>query len=240
MTRAKTGGLITEQLSQLTGHKFMDAERLERALTHSSVPVLHGKKSANYERLEFLGDRVLGLVIAELLCEIYPLADEGELSVRLNALVNAEVCAEIADEIGITPHIITGSEIASASAAKMVNLRGDVMESVIATVYLDGGSQNGMNAARAFIRRFWTTRASIGAAIRRDPKTELQEWAHKAHNAQPVYHILSRQGPDHQPVFTIEVKVNTLNATATGASKRDAERAAATQILKTHGVWSQT
>ena len=239
MTRAKTGGLIAEQLSRLTSHTFMDTERLERALTHSSVPVLQGKKPANYERLEFLGDRVLGLVIAELLCELYPLADEGELSVRLNALVNAEVCAEIADEIGITPHIITGPEIASASAAKLVNLRGDVMESVIATVYLDGGQQNGMNAARAFIRRFWTERASIGAAIRRDPKTELQEWAHKAHNAQPVYTILSRLGPDHQPVFTIEVKVNALSATATGASKRDAERAAATQILKTHGVWSQ-
>lgn len=239
MTRTKTAGLVTEQLSRLTGYAFQDSERLERALTHSSVPVLPGKKPANYERLEFLGDRVLGLVIAELLCELYPQADEGELSVRLNALVNAETCAAIADEIGITPHIMTGPEIASASAAKLVNLRGDVMESVIATVYLDGGQEHGLGFAREFIRRFWNERALIGAAIRRDPKTELQEWAHKAHATQPVYEIISRNGPDHQPVFTIEVKINTLTATATGASKRDAERAAATLILKTHGVWSE-
>lgn len=234
MIRANTVSLLGSELSKLTGYTFTDSGRLERALTHSSVPVSLGKKPANYERLEFLGDRVLGLVIAELLCELYPLADEGELSVRLNALVNAETCAEISDEIGITPHIITGSEI--ASAAKLVNLRGDVMEAVIATVYLDGG----LDAARSFIRRFWNGRALIGAAIRRDPKTELQEWAHKAHAAQPIYDIVSRDGPDHQPVFTIEVKVKDLSATATGASKRDAERAAATQILKTHGVWSET
>jgi ribonuclease III len=240
MTRAKTVNILTEQLSKLTGYKFQDSARLERALTHSSVPVLPGKKPANYERLEFLGDRVLGLVIAELLCELYPAADEGELSVRLNALVNAEVCAEISDEIGITPHIITGPEIASASAAKLVNLRGDVMESVIATVYLDGGPKNGLAAAREFIRRFWSGRALIGAAIRRDPKTELQEWAHKAHATQPAYTIVSQHGPDHQPVFTIEVKVKDLSATASGASKRDAERAAATLILKAHGVWSPT
>ena len=234
MTRAKTESLLGGELSELTGYNFIDIERLERALTHSSVPIAAGKKAANYERLEFLGDRVLGLVIAELLCELYPAADEGELSVRLNALVNAETCAEISDEIGITPHIITGSEI--ASAAKLVNLRGDVMEAVIATVYLDGG----LEAARNFIRRFWNERALIGAAIRRDPKTELQEWAHKAHATQPIYGIVSREGPDHQPVFTIEVKVKDLSATATGASKRDAERAAATQILKAHGVWSET
>jgi ribonuclease III len=240
MTRAKTVSPLTTTLSRLTGYEFGDSERLERALTHSSVPVLLGKKPGNYERLEFLGDRVLGLVIAELLCELYPQADEGELSVRLNALVNAETCAEIADEIGITPHIITGPEIASASAAKLVNLRGDVMESVIATVYLDGGAKNGLAAARTFIRKFWNERALIGAAIRRDPKTELQEWAHKAHATQPIYEILSRDGPDHQPVFTIEVKVKDLSAKATGASKRDAERAAATQILKAHGVWSET
>ena len=240
MTRAKLINPLNAIMSGLTGHDFKDSERLQRALTHSSTPVLPGKQPANYERLEFLGDRVLGLVIAELLCELYPSADEGELSVRLNALVNAETCAEIADEIGITPHIITGPEIASASAAKLVNLRGDVMEAVIATVYLDGGAKNGVAAAREFIRKFWSERALIGAAIRRDPKTELQEWAHKAHAAQPHYTILSRDGPDHQPVFTIEVKVKDLSAMATGASKRDAERAAATQILKTHGVWSET
>jgi ribonuclease III len=227
-------------LTRLTGHAFTDAGRLVSALTHASarptgtkiIPKVADKRP-NYQRLEFLGDRVLGLVIAELLMELYPEAEEGELSVRLNALVNAEICAAMADEIGLTPYIITGPEIASASAARLVNLRADVMESVIATVYLDGG----LEPARTFIRRFWTGHALIGAAIKRDPKTELQEWAHKAAGAVPVYRIVSREGPDHAPEFTVEVQAGSLGATGTGASKRDAERAAATRILVQQGVW---
>jgi ribonuclease III len=221
-------------LSALTGHAFANAERLDRALTHASVPSLPGRKAPNYERLEFLGDRVLGLVIAELLMELYPLADEGELSVRLNALVNAETCADICNEIGLTPFIITGPEIASASAAKLVNLRGDVMEAVIATVFLDAG----LPAARQFVRRYWTGRAQIGASIRRDAKTELQEWAHKAHGAQPAYAVIAREGPDHDPVFVVEVTVGPFTAQAKGASKRESERAAATHILIEQGVWT--
>jgi ribonuclease III len=222
-------------LSELTGHAFADAERLDKALTHASVQSrTHVKTGTNYERLEFLGDRVLGLVIAELLMELYPVANEGELSVRLNALVNAETCAAICDEIGITPFISTGPEIAQASASRLVNLRGDVMEAVIATVYLDGG----MDAARSFVRRYWTGRAKIGAAIRRDAKTELQEWAHKAHGSAPVYEVISREGPDHAPVFVVELTVGSLKTTASGASKRDSERAAATQILIEQGIWS--
>jgi ribonuclease III len=224
-------------LSALTGHVFADEARVARALTHASAaPATSARspKRADYERLEFLGDRVLGLVIAEMLMELYPLAGEGELSVRLNALVNAEVCAALCDEIGITPHIITGAEIASASAAKLVNLRADVMEAMIAAIFLDGG----LGAARAFVRRFWETRARIGAAIRRDAKTELQEWAQRETGTVPAYAILSREGPDHAPVFTIEARAGSLGATATGATRKEAERAAATSILIAAGIWS--
>jgi ribonuclease III len=225
-----------QKLSELTGHVFVDAARLDKALTHASVQTKTAvKANTNYERLEFLGDRVLGLIIAELLMELYPTASEGELSVRLNALVNAETCAELCDEIGITPFIVTGPEIAQASTSRLVNLRGDVMEAIIAAVFLDGG----IDAARNLIRRFWTSRAKIGAAIRRDPKTELQEWAHKAHGVSPVYEIISRDGPDHEPVFVVALKVGTLTARASGASKRDGERAAATQILIEQGIWAK-
>jgi ribonuclease III len=234
MTKGLSPDERAATLSRLTGHVFANPDRLIRALTHASVPIAPGKKAANYERLEFLGDRVLGLVIAELLMELYAHADEGELSVRLNALVNAETCASICDEIGLTPHIVTGPEIASGSAAKLVNLRGDVMEAVIATVFLDAG----LEAARIFIRRFWTERAKVGAAIRRDAKTELQEWAHKAHGVQPHYAIVSRDGPDHQPVFVVELTVGALTARGSGASKREGERAAATMILINEGVWT--
>ncbi|MCU0832152.1 MAG: ribonuclease III [Rhizobiaceae bacterium] len=224
-------------ISAMTGHAFVDGARLARALTHASAAPATSVRSprrADYERLEFLGDRVLGLAIAELLMELYPQAGEGELSVRLNALVNAEVCAALADEIGITPHIITGAEIASASAAKLVNLRADVMESVIAAIFLDGG----MDAARRFIRRFWEKRARIGAAIRRDPKTELQEWAQRETGSVPAYAIVSRDGPDHAPMFMVEVCAGTRRATATGASRKEAEREAATVILVAEGIWS--
>lgn len=225
-------------LSKLTGHGFADPARLARALTHASARPAGTKgapKGGDYQRLEFLGDRVLGLVISELLLELYPAADEGELSVRLNALVNADVCAAMADEIGLTAHIVTGPEIASASAAKLVNLRADVMESVIAVVFVEGG----LEAARVFVRRFWTARARVGAAIRRDPKTELQEWAHKAGAGVPAYAILSRDGPDHTPVFTVEVTAGPFSARAAGASKKEAERAAATEILVSQGVWRE-
>lgn len=228
-------------LQKATGHVFANHERLERALTHASARGLQPKSSksaatkvTDYERLEFLGDRVLGLVISELLLELYPEAAEGELSVRLNALVNADVCAAMADEIGITPHIITGPEIASASAAKLVNLRADVMEAIIAAIHLDGG----LDAARAFIRRFWAERARIGGAIRRDAKTELQEWAQRNAGAVPRYDILSREGPDHAPVFTVQVTAGGRTAVATGPSRKDAERAAATAILTEEKVWT--
>ena len=229
-----TGRDIADALQERTGHVFRDHERLQRALTHASAR--GAKTGADYERFEFLGDRVLGLIIADMLFHAFPAAAEGELSVRLNALVNAEALAEIADEIGLTEVIRAGSEVKTLAGRKRVNIRADALESLIAALYLDGG----MEAAKRFVLRYWEPRSKVTGAARRDPKTELQEWAHQAASATPAYQIESREGPDHDPLFTVSVRVGDLEpATATGRSKREAEQAAAAAILRREGVWGQ-
>src|SRR5690606_17950086 len=163
---------LAAAIEERTGHAFQDLELLSRALTHASA---RDKAGFDYQRLEFLGDRVLGLVVAEMLFEAFPDAEEGELSVRLNALVNAETLAEIADEVGLADLIPAGSEVRALSARKGLNLRADVMEALIAALYLEGG----LDAARRFIRAHWTERSQAADAARGDPKTVLQEWAHR-------------------------------------------------------------
>ena len=221
-------------LQEKTGHTFTDHARLERALTHSSARPQSG---SNYERLEFLGDRVLGLIIADMLFSAFPDAPEGELSVRLNALVSAEGCASVADEIGLGDLIETGSDIKSLNDKRLLNVRAYVIEALIATIYLDGG----LEAARGFVLKYWEPRSKVSDAARRDAKTELQEWAHqqgKQGKLQPVYKIVSRTGPDHEPVFVVEVKVTGFQAaTGTGRSKRIAEQIAAENMLCREGVW---
>ena len=222
-----------EILEKRTGHRFLDMKRLERALTHSSVQI---PSRANYERLEFLGDSVLGLTGAEMLFDAFPDAPEGELSVRRNALVNAETCAAIADEIGLAELIHTGSDIKSLNDKRLMNVRADVVEALIATIYLDGG----LDAVRPFVKRFWRPRSLETGAGRRDAKTELQEWAHQQGNAHPVYAILSRSGPDHDPLFTVEVSVKGFAPeTGEGRSKRIAEQGAAEAMLHREGVWKR-
>ncbi|GGA93139.1 ribonuclease 3 [Brucella endophytica] len=225
---------IARFLEEKTGHKFSDPARLERALTHASARQQAG---ANYERLEFLGDRVLGLVVAEMLFAAFPKAAEGELSVRLNALVNAETCAAIADEIGLHALIRTGADIKALMTEKrLMNVRADVIEALIAGIYLEGG----LDAVRPFIRRYWEPRSRETEAGRRDAKTELQEWAHQQKGAQPRYVIKSRVGPDHDPQFTVEVTVTGFDAAVgIGRSKRIAEQNAAAEILYREGVWQR-
>lgn len=223
-------------LQEKTGHIFIDHARLERALTHSSARPQSG---SNYERLEFLGDRVLGLIIADMLFSAFPDAPEGELSVRLNALVSAEGCASVADEIGLGDLIETGADIKSLNDKRLLNVRADVIEALIATIYLDGG----LEAARGFVMRYWEPRSQESDAARRDAKTELQEWAHqqgKQGKLQPVYRIVSRTGPDHEPVFIVEVAITGFQpATGTGRSKRIAEQVAAENFLCRQGVWQR-
>lgn len=224
---------LATQVGEVTGHRFAMPGRLERALTHASA---RGRDGADYERLEFLGDRVLGLVVAEMLFRDYPAANEGELSVRLNQLVSAETCAAVTEEIGLHKFIITGTEIKSLTGRKRQNLRADVMESVIATMYLDGG----LEAVRPFIHAHWSGRAKSEFAARRDAKTQLQEWAHQLPGSRmPVYRVESREGPDHDPVFTVLVAVEGIEpARSKGRSKREAEQAAAEAMLLREGVWS--
>ncbi len=222
---------IVRRVEERIGHQFKDQERLLRALTHSS---LRSGAAGNYERLEFLGDRVLGLCVAELLFTHFGHADEGEMSVRLNALVSAQACAEVADELKIHEFIRTGADVKKLTGKRMANVRADVIESLIAAIYLDGG----LEAARAFILRSWTTRALNSDASRRDAKTELQEWAHARFGVTPNYRVTDRSGPDHEPVFVVTAEIPGIEpATGESRSKRAAEQAAATVILQREGVW---
>lgn len=218
-------------LEAAIGHEFAEKERLDWALTHASA---RNHKNGNYERLEFLGDRVLGLCIAELLFRTFGIATEGELSVRLNQLVSAETCAEVADELQLHLFIRTGADVKRLTGKRMLNVRADVVESLIAALYLDGG----LEVARKFILKYWERRAIRPDGARRDAKTELQEWAHAKFGVTPVYRVDDRSGPDHDPRFTVTVEVAGI-APETGLerSKRAAEQVAATRILEREGVW---
>jgi len=219
------------RLEKVIGHTFSDKQWLDRALTHASTG---SAKVANYERLEFLGDRVLGLCVAELLFTTFRSATEGELSVRLNQLVSAESCAGIADELGLHQFIRTGADVKKLTGKRMLNVRADVVESLIAALYLDGG----LEAARGFILRNWQARATHADAAKRDAKTELQEWSHARFGTTPLYTVDDRSGPDHDPRFTVTVSIKGV-APETGVerSKRAAEQVAATKMLEREGVW---
>lgn len=225
------GPELVKAVAECTGFDFKNAALVEEAMTHASA---RSRSGVDYQRLEFLGDRVLGLAVAELLYESFPTAPEGELSVRLNALVNAETLAEVADDLKISPLIRMGSDLRSAATRKQINLRADVMEALIAVVYLEGG----IEAARGFVRDHWKARAQAEGADRRDPKTALQEWAHQVAAVTPAYTVEDRQGPDHDPVFSVSVRVKGYEpAHGSGRSKREAEQAAAIGMLEREGVW---
>jgi ribonuclease-3 len=207
------------------GHTFAKPELLAQAVTHASM------SSANRDdnqRMEFLGDRVLGLAMAEALLERDTGATEGQLAPRFNALVRKETCAEVAREIDLGPVLRLGrSEMLSGGRRKQA-LLGDAIEAVIAAVYLDSGFE----AARALILRLWGARISEVEADARDPKTALQEWAQARGLRPPRYEEVGREGPDHAPVFTIAARLATGEShEATAGSKRQAEQAAAQALL---------
>ncbi len=209
-------------LADVLGATPTDRALYERALTHGSQAV------ANYERLEFLGDRVLGLVVAEWLFELFAGEPEGQLSKRLNALVTGAVCAAIARTVGVPPHLKLGKQARDDGAADSDNVLGDVMEALIGALYLD----HGLGAARAAVRRLWGSIVTSQARAPQHPKSALQEWA-AAHNRRPPeYAITDRSGPHHAPRFTVRVSVGKLaEASATGTSKQEAETAAAAALL---------
>jgi len=207
------------------GHRFADPALLVRALTHPSIV---SDARPDNQRLEFLGDRVLGLVIAETLLAADETAAEGTLAPRLNALVRKETCADIAREIDLGAVLRLGRSETMSGGRRKTALLGDGMEAVIAAVYLDGG----YTAAQALIRRLWGDRIETVDADARDAKTALQEWAQARGEAPPDYVEIAREGPDHAPRFTIEARLTDgRKAAATATSKRQAEQLAARALL---------
>ena len=208
-------------LAATFGRAPADAAPFARALTHGS------QAAQNYERLEFLGDRVLGLVMAEWLWEAFPEDREGQLSKRFNALVTGAVCADVARSLGVRDHLRLGKQARDDGASESDNVLGDVMEALIGAWFREAG----LDAARAFVRACWGDRVRAGAKAPQHPKSQLQEWAAAHGRRAPGYTVADRSGPHHAPRFTITVSIGGDEASATGANKQEAETAAAKALL---------
>lgn len=209
-----------------TGFAVSDNLRWIEALTHGST----GEK-ADYQRLEFLGDRVLGLTIADWLFEKNAGA-EGALAQRLNVLVSKTACAAVARDIDISPHIRLGKQARDDGAAESSNVLGDVMESLLGANFLEAG----FDATQALIRTLWSSQVDGGAGSAKHPKSALQEWAAGNQRRPPEYTIIDRSGPDHRASFTVRVSVrNVGEAQATASNKQEAETAAAKKFMETFG-----
>jgi ribonuclease-3 len=215
---------MTDALSAKLGYRFQDEALLQRALTHAGA-----NSARSNERLEFLGDRVLALVVSETLYRRYACEDEGSLTRRVHTLVRWEACAKVAESVGLWDHLVlTRSEAAGGRSRGPIV--GSALEAVIAAIYLDGG----MAPARAFIERWWEPMFADPGADVRDAKTRLQEWAQARGKdaAPPVYSLKEQAGPDHAPRFVVEAQVTGFPAvTGEGGSKRQAEQDAATRLL---------
>jgi ribonuclease-3 len=213
-------------------YRFSDETLLDRALTHISA--LSGKsRSGSYQRLEFLGDRVLGLVISEMLLRNYPKADEGELSKRLADLVRRETCADVARVMDIGSALRLGNSESNAGGRRRTAILADVCESLIGAVFLDGGYP----AAVKLIDKFWSERMRALSRPPRDAKTALQEWAQGRGLPTPSYKEVERKGPHHNPEFRVAVVLPDREAAeGQGRSKRAAEQAAAAAMLAREGV----
>ena len=210
-------------------YTFDSPHLIERALTHTSLR--QSKSDPSYERLEFLGDRVLGLVIAELLLERFPGAAEGKLAPRLASLVSGRTLASVARSIGLGGYVMMSEGESAAGTRDRTSVLADCCEAVIGALYLDGG----LDAARTFVRRLWLP--LVEDVEPRVAKTELQEWLQGRGLPLPEYRVVSQEGPPHKPVFTVELSVTGQDPVqATGSSKRSAELKAATAMLRRIGV----
>jgi ribonuclease-3 len=218
-----TGDVASFVRDRLGYHPARELKLFERALTHSSV----GKDS--YERLEFLGDRVLGVVVARVLYDRYPDEPEGNLSRRYNALVARETCAEVGRTLGLPEVIMLGKQARGDGANHSDNVVGDVVESLIGALLLDGG----MDVAQGFILRCWDPYLTGQGRVPQHPKSMLQELAAERRAKPPAYEVVSRSGAHHSPRFTVRVSVGKLGeAIAEGSSKQEAETAAASALLE--------
>lgn len=212
------------ELYKILGYSFKDESLIREALTH---PSLEGAPS--YQRLEFVGDRVLGLAIAAWMFELHPNADEGGLASRHTNLVRREACAKIAEDLKLGDFIHMAKSSEDTGGRKRETIIADVCESVIGAIYLEAGYRE----AEKFIRKFWHEMTHNVKVAKRDAKTRLQELVQSRGKNTPVYTTIDKEGPDHQPTFTIAVSVQGEGEeTAKGFSKRDAEQLAAEKILK--------
>ena len=231
MTRARSDALAP--LEATVGHDFADKRLLRRALTHVSASTA---RPDSYERLEFLGDRVLGVAVAHMLYVAFPNESEGELSRRLAALVRKETCAEVAEVWGVGPFMRLGEGEAQTGGRKKRAILGDICEAIIGAVFLDGGAQ----AAERVVHTAFSARMQLPGRHLRDAKTALQEWAQALKGAAPRYRLAARSGPDHAPFFEVAVEVPGFDpAQGAGASKRAAEQAAAQAFLEREGIDEQ-
>jgi ribonuclease-3 len=213
---------LSAWLEEKAGHRPRDLALFERALTHSS------RGEQNYERLEFLGDRILGLVIADWLYELFPDEPEGKLSRRLNVLVARGTCAEVARTLGLGAQMRLGKQARDDGAIDSDNVLGDMVEALIGALWLEAG----LDAARGFIRRAWADRVSSRDSAPQHPKSMLQEWAAANNRKPPVYELVGRSGPHHAPTFVVQVSIKGVGeARAEGTAKQEAETEAALALL---------
>ncbi|WP_018697682.1 ribonuclease III [Amorphus coralli] len=216
-------------------HSFSNRALLRQALTHASALSPGDLQTESYQRLEFLGDRVLGLCVASLLFRAYPDADEGELAQRYNQLVRGKTCAEVAADWRLDRAMVMGAGESQSGGRKRTAILADICEAVLGALYIDGG----FAAAERTIERYWGPKMRMAARPVRDAKTTLQEWVQGRGAPTPSYREVERSGPDHAPSFTVEVSVAGLAAgIGAGRSKREAEQEAATAVLVREGVWN--
>lgn len=245
-------GHPASELEDKLDYQFQDAALLQRALTHASVRVSRSppsaKKSgkskhkgtaagarqslevrADNERLEFLGDRVLGLVVAELLWQADPLATEGDLARRFNHLVRKEACASVARSLALGDYLILGTSEEDSGGRQKLTILGDAMEGLLGAIFIDGGFE----VARSIVREQWAPLIGAMPDEAVDPKSQLQEWAQGQGLPLPRYKELARSGPDHKPLFTAQVEIQGFQAASgQGANKRAAQQAAAEELLR--------
>ncbi len=230
---ARPGKPDIAALEARIGHHFADRDLLREALTHTSVTRPADGRVVNYQRLEFLGDRVLGLLAAEGLFHRFPESKEGELSRRLSELVRKETCAQVAEGWDVGPFIVFGPGVARVANRANRSILADICEAVIGAVYVDGG----IEAARHVVSEGFRHAFEGAARTRRDPKTALQEWVQGRGGQPPLYRLADRSGPEHAPQFTIEVSGEGFAPVrGIGTSKRAAEQDAAEKALVALGL----
>ena len=227
--RGQVGAAVhPDPIEERIGYRFRDPAMLREALTHRSAPGGRTRRgTGSNERLEFVGDRVLGLTIAEWLFERFPDEQEGELGARHARLVSRAVLAPIAERLDVAASLAMAPDAVRAGVGGLENVRADALEALLGAVYLDGG----LEPVRAFVRAAWSEIMTEIASPPKDPKTALQEWLLGRGAPLPAYEVASREGPSHAPRFVVEASAMGLSGRGEAGSKREAEREAASALL---------